>query len=97
MFRQIKNQNEFLGIKNEFPTNNKMHSEYALTPSVLMYPLRVHRNKFHHPQTCGQLAFVNNSISELKEFQSQENDVCHTVVFGKVATVVKSWKMLHWT
>ena len=32
----------------------------------------------------------------LKEFQSLENDVCHTVVFGNVATVVALCKMLHW-
>ena len=33
---------------------------------------------------------------KLKEFQSLENDVCHTVVFGNIATVVTSCKMLHW-
>ena len=33
---------------------------------------------------------------QLKEFQSLENDVCHTVVFGNVATFVASPKMLHW-
>ena len=33
---------------------------------------------------------------KLKEFQSLENDVCHTVVFGNVATVVASSKTLHW-
>ena len=37
---------------------------------------------------------VNFIIS--KEFQSLENDVCHTVVFGNVATVVALCKMLHW-
>ena len=36
-------------------------------------------------------------IIKLKEFQSLENDVCHTVVFGNVTTVVVSCKMLHWT
>ena len=36
-------------------------------------------------------------INQLKEFQSLENDGCHTVVFGNVATVVASCKMLHWT
>ena len=34
-------------------------------------------------------------IKESKEFQSLENDVCHTVIFGNVATVV-SCKMFHW-
>ena len=33
---------------------------------------------------------------KLKEFQSMENDVCHTVVFYNVATVVASCKTLHW-
>ena len=28
---------------------------------------------------------------------SLENDVCHTVVFGNIATVVASCKALHWT
>ena len=32
----------------------------------------------------------------LKEFQSLENDVCHSLVFGNVATNVASCKMLHW-
>ena len=32
----------------------------------------------------------------LKEFQSLENDDCHTVVFGNIATVVASCKTLHW-
>ena len=32
----------------------------------------------------------------LKEFQSLENDVCQTVVFGNIATVVAWCKTLHW-
>ena len=35
--------------------------------------------------------------TKLKEFQSLENDACHTVVFGNVATVVALCMMLHWT
>ena len=31
IFLQIKDQNKFLVIKNEFPTNNKMLSECALS------------------------------------------------------------------
>ena len=36
------------------------------------------------------------TYKQLKEFQSLKNDVCHTVVFGNIATVVASCKMLHW-
>ena len=40
--------------------------------------------------------FKTIQFDQLKEFQSLENDVCHTVVFGNVATVVASSKTLHW-
>ena len=40
--------------------------------------------------------FFSESLAQLKEFQSLENDICHTVVFGNVATVVASCKTLHW-
>ena len=39
---------------------------------------------------------AGKSPLKLKEFQSLENDICHTVVFGNVATVVASCKTLHW-
>ena len=35
-------------------------------------------------------AIDSPTYTVLKEFQSLENDVCHTVVFGNVATVVAS-------
>ena len=38
----------------------------------------------------------NYQITKLKEFQSLENDVCHTVIFGNIAIVVALCKMLHW-
>ena len=36
-------------------------------------------------------------VFKLKEFESLENDVCHTVVFGNVTAVLVSCKTLHWT
>ena len=37
---------------------------WRLTPFVCGDPLRDPTNKFHHPQTCGQLACVNIATLE---------------------------------
>ena len=40
--------------------------------------------------------WVDYQIGKIKRIPVIGNDVCHTVVFGNIATVVASCKTLHW-